>query len=112
MIVICSVFCCVCAQALDFPPIFCSYLLLYSVLCIACLFLFVGNVCVQAEVKYDAQVLSFDEIARGVSELGYKCDHMRTVGPTSGGGGAESREATALEIEVTGMSCTSCSGKV
>ncbi|CAM9501238.1 unnamed protein product [Laminaria digitata] len=38
---------------------------------------------------------------------------MRTVGPTAGGGrGAESREATALEIEVTGMSCTSCSGKV
>lgn len=70
--------------------------------------------CAQAEVKYDEQVLTFEEIARGVSGLGYKCDHMRTVGPTSGsgGGGAESREATALEIEVTGMSCTSCSGKV
>lgn len=65
-------------------------------------------------MKYDAQVLSFDEIARGVSGLGYKCDHMRTVGPSSGvgGGGAGSREATALEVEVTGMSCTSCSGKV
>lgn len=65
-------------------------------------------------MKYDAQVLTFDEIARGVSGLGYKCNHMRTVGPISGGGegGAESRETTALEIEVTGMSCTSCSGKV
>lgn len=73
----------------------------------------------QAEVKYDAEVLTPEEIERGVTGLGYKCQHTRTVTPgKSGGGGAGGRgegsggQPNALEVEVTGMSCTSCSGKV
>lgn len=76
----------------------------------------------QAEVKYDAEVLTPDDIARGVTGLGYKCRHTRTVkssagkaGYGGGGGGGEGGEGSqrgALEVEVTGMSCTSCSGKV
>lgn len=71
----------------------------------------------QAEVKYDAEILTPDEIARGVTGLGYKCRHTRTVKPSTGkegqwDDGGEGTPSSALEVEVTGMSCTSCSGKV
>eukprot|EP00903_Cladosiphon_okamuranus_P012938 g12081.t1 len=73
----------------------------------------------QAEVKYDAEVLTPDEIATGVTGLGYKCLHTRTVKPSTskvglgaGGSGGEESQSSALEVEITGMSCTSCSGKV
>lgn len=75
--------------------------------------------CDQAEVKYDAEVLTPDEIARGVTGLGYKCRHTRTVKPGTGragqhagGEGGGGGQRSALDMEVTGMSCTSCSGKV
>lgn len=68
---------------------------------------------VQAEVRFYEEVLSADEIARGITGLGYKCQHTRTTGPTSGGeGGAGSEQPSVIEVEVSGMSCTSCSGKV
>ena len=70
-------------------------------------------------MKYDAEVLTPDEIARGVTGLGYKCRHTRTVKPGTrkaglGGddAGDEGSQSSTLEVEVTGMSCTSCSGKV
>lgn len=72
----------------------------------------------QAEVKFDAEVLTPGEIERGVTGLGYKCQHTRTVGPSKGGGsggaggGNGGGQPSTLEVEVTGMSCTSCSGKV
>eukprot|EP00752_Nemacystus_decipiens_P009679 g8648.t1 len=73
----------------------------------------------QAEVKYDAEILTPDEIARGVTGLGYQCRHTRTVKPGPGkagqgdnGEGGEGSQSGALEVEVTGMSCTSCGGKV
>ncbi|CAN0443453.1 unnamed protein product, partial [Scytosiphon promiscuus] len=70
----------------------------------------------QAEVKYDAEMLSPAEIERGVTGLGYKCQHTRTVKPGKGGGGGRGGDGggqpSALEVAVTGMSCTSCSGKV
>ncbi|CAM9299244.1 unnamed protein product, partial [Ectocarpus fasciculatus] len=66
----------------------------------------------QAEVKYDTEQLSPEDIARGVSGLGYKCQHIRTVRSSKAGGGGGGGKPNTLEVEVTGMSCTSCSGKV
>lgn len=62
-------------------------------------------------MRYNEKVIVSREIAQGVSGLGYKCEHVRTVGPKSGGSGGSS-ESSALEVEVRGMSCTSCSSKV
>ncbi|CBN73914.1 heavy metal translocating P-type ATPase [Ectocarpus siliculosus] len=66
----------------------------------------------QAEVKYDTEQLAPEDIARGVSGLGYKCQHLRTVRTSKAGGGGGGGRPNTLEVEVTGMSCTSCSGKV
>lgn len=66
----------------------------------------------QAEVKYDTEQLSPEDIARGISGLGYKCQHIRTVRTSKAGGGGGGGKPNTLEVEVTGMSCTSCSGKV
>ncbi|CAM9921278.1 unnamed protein product, partial [Ectocarpus sp. 13 AM-2016] len=66
----------------------------------------------QAEVKYDTEQLAPEDIARGVSGLGYKCQHLRTVRTSKAGGGGGAGRPNTLEVEVTGMSCTSCSGKV
>lgn len=56
----------------------------------------------------DEKVVTVGEIAQRVTSLGYNCEHVRTVGPKSG----RSAGSSTLDVEVTGMSCTSCSGKV
>lgn len=68
----------------------------------------------QAEVRHDANVVSAAQIAKSVSGLGYKCQHMKMVGPRSEESGPWKRggSSSVLDVKVTGMSCTSCSGKV
>ena len=64
-------------------------------------------------MKYDEQVLTPGDIVRCISDLGYKSTHEGTVGPKSGGRrGSKYEDSSILEVEVTGMSCTSCSAKV
>lgn len=63
-------------------------------------------------MRYDEKIVSPEDVAKGVTGLGYKCHHTRTVGPKDGRGGGSGASLSTLEVEVTGMSCTSCSGKV
>lgn len=67
----------------------------------------------QAEVMYDEQVLTPRDIVRSITGLGYKSTHEGTVAPKSGRrGGSRYEESSILEVEVTGMSHTSCREKV
>lgn len=62
---------------------------------------------------YNEQMLTPRDIVRSITGLGYKSTHEGTVAPKSvGGGGSKYEEASILEVEVTGISHTSCGEKV
>ncbi|CAM9854602.1 unnamed protein product, partial [Discosporangium mesarthrocarpum] len=69
----------------------------------------------KAVVQYDSSELAAQSIVEVINSLGYPSEHLRTVFPENSprlGGEGGRGEGQVIMVEVSGMSCTSCSSKV